>query len=256
MKNVLFIRGMALWLVLIFALAACNKEEDTPPDQQKLLFSSEEVMVLLPDGLKNSDDTNAKTCVGFIESALDMTSFMDNMEVPDNAQKSDFKGTGDSWQWTWKYSGETMTFYWTYDESGGKRYWTMDISYNNSPRYSYIDAWETLDGSQGEVVWNFAWAAILNDADYDEEDFLFWKYTWNKDASGGYQINFYWDGDGVDYDYIINYSVDINADGSGSLDQYSADQLVYHMEWDALGNGIWSNFYGGEEYGSGSWSAG
>jgi len=175
--------------------------------------------------------------------------------VPDNARRSDFKGSGDTWQWSWSYGGESLTLYWTYDESGGKRYWSMDISYNNSPRYDYIDAWETMDGSQGEMVWNCGWAAIMDDPDYDEAEFLYWKYTWTKDTSGGYQIDYYWDGDGLEYDYYIWYSVYIAADGSGNVDYYIMDQLVYHMEWDVTGAGNWSFFSGGQEFDSGSWPA-
>jgi len=53
----------------------------------------------------------------------------------------------------------------------------------------------------------------------------------------------------------MQYSILINGDGSGELDYYYYDQLFYHMEWDAAGNGSW-HYYFGETEDSGTWSAG
>lgn len=136
-----------------------------------LTFDSEEILNRLPDGLENSTDQYADECYGFVEAAVDMSGFIDNMEVPGEAQS----GAKDSWQWTWHAGAESYTFYWTYEETATKRMWTMDIQYNNGPRYNYIDAWETLDGSQGEVIYNFQWIAVQEGEPIDEEDYLYWR---------------------------------------------------------------------------------
>lgn len=234
---------------------ACTKEEDPPEELQKLSFDSEAVLDMVPDGLKNSNDDYAEDCYSFIESAVDMSQFIDNMEVPDNAQKSKSKAAGaETWQWSWNYGGDSFTFYWSYEESGGKRYWTMDIQYGSGPRYSYIDAWENSDGTGGEVTCNFGWVAAASGEILDENEFLYWRYTWTLDGSGAYHMEYKMDASDDEYDYFIRYEVVINADGSGTVDDYMAGELIYHMEWDVLGNGTWVYYIGGEEYMSGLWT--
>ncbi len=258
MKHRKNLQGLTALLMLALFISGCNKEDVPPDDFKQLSFDSEEVMDLLPDGLKNSNDENAQACVSYVESALDMAGFIDNMEVPDDATRSLSKSSNgaDTWQWSWNYGGESFTFYWSYEERSGKRYWAMDISYNNGPRYNYIDAWETEDGNQGEVIYNWGWAAIYGGEDVDDAEFLYWKYAWNKDSSGAYHLNFYMDGYDDEYDYLVQYDVVVNADGSGSVDYYMEDEVFYHMEWDVLGNGLWVYYSEGVEFLSGSWLAG
>jgi hypothetical protein len=253
-KQVLF-QGLAALMLMALITTACTKEEDPPEDLQKLSFDSEAVLDMVPDGLKNSDDEYAQSCYSYIESAVDMSQFIDNMEVPDNAQKSQSKATGaETWQWTWNYGGESFTFYWSYEESGGKRLWTMDIQYGSGPRYSYIDAWEYTDGTGGEVTYNFGWAAAMDGEPIGDDEFLYWKYTWSLDSSGAYHLDFKWDADDAEYDYYILYETVINADGSGTVDYFMAGALFYHMEWDVLGNGAWVYYIDGAEFMSGLWT--
>jgi hypothetical protein len=249
-------KGLAGFLLLACFTVGCNKEEDTPPEEaQTLSFNSEEVLAVVPDGLKNSNDSYAQDCYSFIETAADMSSFIDNMEVPPDAQRSAKKSaySTDTWQWTWNYGGESFTFYWTYEERNSKRYWTMEIQYGSGPRYDYISAWENSDGTQGEVTYNFGWAGIYSGESVEEYEFIYWRYTWNKDSSGAYHLEFKWDGDDAEYDYYTQYDVMINADGSGTIDYYMMGQLFYHMEWDILGNGSWVYYIDGEEFMSGLW---
>jgi hypothetical protein len=256
MKKLQILKGWAIPLMMVLAVSGCKKEETPPDDLQNLSFDAQEVIDLLPDGLKNSTNEYAQTCVSYVEAALDMSSFIDNMDVPDNATKSDFKGSKESWQWTWQYAGESFTFYWSYEESGGKRYWTMDIQLGNGPRYDYIDAWETEDGSQGELTFNYAWAVIYSGECTEDYDFLYWTYTWYREACGTYHLSFVWDSDNSQYTCYIKYEVVVNADGSGSVEYFLDDELFYGMEWDVHGNGSWFYYYDGEVVTSGTWVAG
>lgn len=244
--------------LLIAALAfSCKKDDEIPEEAQGLSFDPEVVLDKVPDGLKNNQDEYAESCYGFIESALDMTSFIDNMDVPEDAVRSSKKAANGSstWQWTWHYGGESFTFYWTYEETASKRLWTMDVQFGNGPRASYIEAWETLDGSQGEVKYNYNWLAVEYGEELDEEDYIFWRYTWNLDNAGAYNISFYWDNYSDEADYMARYDVVINADGSGTIDYYSMDMLFYSMTWDVIGNGTWAYYINGELYLSGAWDA-
>lgn len=244
------------WTVLfLFAIlvTGCNKE-DVPPEFEQLSFDGQKVMETLPAGLIASDDPKAQECVDMIEDALDMSAFQNNLVVPDNAQRSSKKASGDTWSWTWSYMGETWTYYWTYDEDNTKKYWTMQIQVGAGEKYNYITAWEMKDGSAGEVVYSFNWLGIYEQNSEDYVD-LHWTYSWSLDASGAYHFSWAYDADSAEYDYYMDYYIVIYADGSGEVDYYFLDELFYHMEWDALGNGSWNYYYLGMDE-SGTWTAG
>ena len=175
------------------------------------------------------------------------------MEITSQTQKTSKKGTSGTWSWGLDYELEMWTFYWTYDEDNTKDTWTMEIQFGEGPMYDYITAWEMKDGSEGEVIYDFNWAAI-----YDgEEDYvdLYWKYTWRLDSSGDYYFSWYYDADDEEYEYYLRYDVVVKSDGSGSIDYYFFDELYYQMLWDALGNGSWGYFFAGSDL-SGTWTAG
>jgi hypothetical protein len=185
-----------------------------------------------------------------------MSGFIGMMEVPDDAVKTDKKSTGGTWRWTWNYGGYSYTFYWTYEESGGKRWWTMEIQLGSGPRYDYITAWETMDGSEGEVEYNFEWALVAEGEEYTEEDFIFWRYHWILDSSGNYTFTWYVDSSDSEYEYAWWYEVVVNDDGSGYVEYYLADELFYKWEWDTAGNGSWAYYIDGDVWMSGTWTAG
>ena len=261
MKYRTLIKGLTVLFALAIIVAGCSKDEEpTPEELQNLSFNSEQVLARVPDGLKNSDDPQAEDCYSFIESAVDMSDFIDEMEVPDDAFKVSKKSSlagADTWRWTWyEYGGQTITLYWTYDEDNSKRYWTMEIQYGSGPRYDFIEAWETKDGTQGEVIYNFGWAAIYSGEPIEDYEYYYWRYTWTLDNSGAYHLKFGIDSYNQEYEFDVYYDVLINADGSGSIDYYIYDELFYAYTWDALGNGTWEYYLGGELYMSGTWEAG
>ena len=108
------------------------------------------------------------------------------------------KATGEAWQWTISDGVNSITFYWEYEEDGTKNHWTMDIQMDDGPLYNYLYAWETKDGKQGQVQFNFNWVAAY-EGDTDKED-LYWTYDWELDNEGNYTFNMSYDGDGESYD--------------------------------------------------------
>ncbi len=231
-------------------IPSCTKESDLPPDEQ-ISFDSEEVMAQVPEALKNSTNDYAIQCIQGIESAMDMSSFMDNLVPPEDAVRSLRKSSEGTWQWTVSNIYYTVTFYWTYEEDLQKRTWTMEVQFDGGEIYPYITAWESKDGSEGEILYNFAWTQAYESTE-DYED-IYWRYHWTVDNAGNY--TFYWNYDSSDdsYAYYLKYEVKVNADGSGSIDYYTTDIKFYHMEWDTLGNGSWTYYYGTEEM-SGTWT--
>jgi len=247
MKISFYFKGIFGLLLMGLLVTACKKEEvQEPEDFQELSFDSEAVLDLLPAGLENSDDFYAQLCVSYVTTGVDMSSFAGSMVVPGDAQNS----SGDTWQWSWNYGGESLTYIWSFDEDGSKRSWSMDIQYNGGPLLDYVDAWEYKDGSGGEVLYNFNWATL---GEEEPSETLNWKYVWKKNGAGDYTIDWYWESDSQEYTYLTQYSIIVKADGSGSLDTYSEGSKLYHMVWDAQGNGSWVM---GDDEDSGSWTAG
>ena len=253
MKTKTHVKGWAGMIMISLILFGCGKDEVVNPEFQKMTFESQEVMEKLPAGLLNSSDEHAEECISMIESALDMSEFIDYMDVPHGAEKVAKKASGDTWRWTVNIQGYTYTFYWTYSEDGAKHYWSMEIQIDGGTKYSYIQAWEYKNGSGGQVKYNFNWAAaVYGSTEYED---IFWTYHWNLDESGNYHFSMTWDTeDGIE-EYHLSYEVVVNDDGSGSIEYWLMGYLVYEMEWDALGNGTWVYYSGGEELMSGSWSA-
>lgn len=183
-------------------------------------------MNTVPVGLKESENENANTLYSFIESAVDMSSFINNMTPPYNAEEITLKSSA-SYKWSWTYQKETYTFYWTFTEDANKYYWDMEIQYNDGPKYKYIEAWETKDGNMGELKFNFNWIYAQYGYEYD---IYYYVYTWEKTSSGIYYFDYYTESENPSYDYVLHYSLVLNPDGSGTLDYYSYDALLLHYE--------------------------
>lgn len=256
LKSGFYLEGLTLLLILVVVAAGCNKEDD-PPEFQKLSFNAEEVLAKLPAGLTGSSNPSARECIGHIESALDMSDFINSMEGPVDAQRSTKKSATeeDEWYWPWIHEGMDFTLYWTYNEDASVRYWSMDIEYGAGSRYDYIDAWESEDGGDGEVKYYFKWAYIFNGGPVENYEELFWKYTWLTDESGTYSYNWFYESGDPRYDYYIHYVLNVNPDSSGTIDYYSTDLLFYHADWDVSGNGSWRYYLGDIEQ-SGTWTVG
>jgi hypothetical protein len=248
-----------LLVILIAFVSTCKKDDDDePPTFESLSFNEEEVINRIPEGLKNSTDENAQTCVSYIETAASWSAFEGFMDPPSDAEKVSGKSTNSqgTWKWTIPHQGYQITFYWTYEETATKHIWTMDVQYADGPLYNFIDAWELKDGTQGEVKYNFQWACVYDPDYYDDCEDLLYIYTWNMNASGVINYTLVMESSEVEYAYYYRYELVVNPDGSGTLDRYWLDAFWhYHFEWDAQGNGSWVWYSeGGTISGSGSWT--
>lgn len=252
MKKVSSIKILFAVSIVISLTSSCTKENPDVQEFKGLSLDTELVLNNVPEGLKSSSDSYAQQCFSGIQSALDMSSFISDMTPPEDAQKSNKKGSGETWQWTTSDGMQSLTFYWKYEEDVSKNYWTMDIQIDGGEKYSYVYAWESKDGKQGQVQYNFNWVAVYdNVTDYED---LFWTYNWVLDNDGNYTFAMSYDSDGEEYNFFLKYDIVVNADGSGTIDYYTLDEYFYHMEWDAMGNGSWKYYPDGENSMSGMWT--
>lgn len=253
MKTRILWRTSIAALLLFLVIFGCNKDDDPPGTEefQTLAFDGQQVMDKLPAGLTNSTDDHAQECVDLIEDALDMSGFIDNMIVPDNAVRSSKKGSSDTWSWTWSDGTHSYTIYWTYSEDNSKHYWTEEIQIDGGMRYDFIDAWEYKDNTGGEVVYNFNWTMAAYEAtDYED---LYLVYSWTLNSDGDYNFTMTYDSSDPEFEYYLKYEVVVMDDGSGTIDYWLADMLLYQFEWTAAGAGSWIYYLGGEQSMSGTW---
>ena len=245
-----------LLVVLITFVTGCKKDDDEPPTFESLSFNEEEIINRIPEGLINSTDEYAQTCVSYIETAASWSAFETAFTPPADAEKVSSKSTSSqgTWKWTYPYQGYNITYYWTYEETTIRHNWTMDVQYAGGPLYNFIDAWELKDGTQGEVKYNFQWACVFDPQYYDVCDDLFLIYTWNINSNGVINYTFIYESLEVEYSYYWKYELVLNPDGSGTLDWYWLDDYwYYHYLWDTQGNGSWFWYTEGSISGEGSW---
>jgi hypothetical protein len=258
MKSDFLWKGRVPVLLLGLFLSGCSTDFEVPEDFRPLSFEAEEVLGTLPAGLKHAPDSYAQSCYSYIESAVDMSVFIDNMEIPEDAWRPSVRSAPGvyTWQWNWLYKGGAFTLYWRSEDRGGKRCWSMDIRYGTGPCCDYLDAWETLGGSEGELRWNYGWEDIFTGAFPEDHESEYWRYNWKQESDGSWIIGHTWDSDDPAYDIHLSYDVVIDPDGSGVVDYFLRDELFHHMEWDHRGNGSWLYYEDGEVFLDGTWTAG
>ncbi|MCG8696439.1 MAG: hypothetical protein MI922_00180 [Bacteroidales bacterium] len=242
-----------LFIVLAVLAVSCEKDDSSPEEKESIqdkgfTFDNEAVMNKVPENLKNSDDQYAKMCVDYVESAMDMSAFVSQLTPPENATLVEMKSAEASGTYTWQFNGYGI--YWTYSEEGEKAIWSVDIEIEGK-KYDYIDAWQLKDGSKGEVKYNFNYVCAYAGQQTTDCETLLAKYTWELKDDGSYKFLYTYDSNSTEYDYAFKYEVVINKDGSGAIDYVTNDFVLYHMEWDAEGNGSWTYMNGSN---TGSWT--
>jgi len=252
MKMNTFTRITAFTVIFTAVITGCNKEE-MPPAGETISFDKQEILDKVPAAMKSSEDQYAQQAVAGIESAVDMSSFIEDMDPPQDAVPVAKKSSGDTWKWTVSDGQMSYTFYWTYEEDNQKKYWYMDIQFGDGDRYEYIYAWESKDGKEGVIMYNFNWTQAYYGNTQGYED-LYWKYNWSVDDAGNYNFGWNYESGETDTNYYLQYDIVVNDDGSGSIMYYSMDELFYSMEWDAEGNGSWAYYSEGTESMSGNWT--
>jgi hypothetical protein len=248
-----------LLIILMAFVSTCKKDEEEPPTFQSLTFNEEEIIDRIPDAMVASNDENAEACVDAIEFAADWSAFYDFFTPADNATKVASKSTNSEGTWKYTYTwagGYVVTFYWTYEETSTKDMWTLEAQYNDGPLYSFIEAWQLKDGTQGEIKYNFSWwTCAYYEGNTEDCIDVYYIFTWNKNTSGVINYTCTYETSDTEYPYYLKYELVSNPDGSGTVDYYSAGGSIHwHYEWDALGNGTWVWYMSGDIYGSGSWT--
>jgi hypothetical protein len=232
-----------LSIVLIFSLfsiifSSCKKTES---ETQKPVYEAPKIggtdgkVVTVNSHLSSSTNQYAQQCNGYLETVNNISTYLNMMTPPSNAQFVPNKSVG-TYTWTWSAGG--VTVWMTMTETATKYTWTYDIDYQGTGRITYIYAEENKDGSSGLMNFfgGYSTTATI-------------QYTWTVAADGTINFVALVGSESSSFKYIVN----AKPDGSGSVDFYTNAVLFYHIIWNTDGSGSWVYYYGDQSL-SGTWS--
>lgn len=248
------IRLLSVTILLVSILVSgCKKDNpEVLPDPETLSFKQEEIINKLPDALKNSTSPAAQQVVAWVSTATNWSTFDSYFTPPENAVRVKASTVTYTWTDTY-YEGSTISYWWTYTDDETTDYWKLEIQINDGPKAPYFESFEKKDGSAGQVKYSFEWANYDAEEEYNG---VYWIYSYEINDAGDYSFTWLYESDSEEYENFLRYDVIVKADGSGIVDYQSYGELIYHAEWDALGNGSYSYYSDGEVVSTESWTVG
>jgi len=234
-KNLVLI---AVFFLIIGLASSCKKSEIKPDEMAKPSLSSKSKIADKPQALANSMDPNAQMCASYFDMITGITSYLNYLEVPENAEFVKTKSDG-AYTWTWT-DNASVTVWLTYTEESDKYTWSYDVDYMGLGRTNYLYVEENKAGTVGsmKVFGTFSETASL-------------EYSWTYTEAGS--INFVMNiGDGIGGSiYKMEVYVDVN--GSGHYTYYIGSVKTYYVIWNLNGTGSWTYWdYFGTQY-NGTW---
>jgi hypothetical protein len=226
-----------LLVVLIAFVSTCKKDDDDDePEFVNPSFAGQNELVTPPDGLATSGDIYAITAYSYVSMVNAYANLFGNLVPPANAtkEKSTNKSTESSITYTW--SDGVHSIWVTFTETSTKYIWEYDID-EGAGRYHLIYAEEQKDGLSGLIKFN----DVYYDLDWD----IIISWTINNDGSVSWSL--------TDTNDSILLEILCYQDQSGYIKYYENSVLLWHIIWDAIGNGSWYD-YTTEPPASGSWS--
>jgi len=230
----------------IFSLvivSSCKKDDEVSPGNNDTP-NYEVKTVQVPDAMVQSSDPGAQQATSYINMVNGMTGYGGMMTPPSKSTPvTNFKdGAGDVYVWEINDGNTHCTFTLKVSESVTTYYWEMIIDgtmegqvFNN---FTYLKAEEAKDGSNSSFTV------------YDPE-------------TGGILMTMSWyeSGSATHFTFEVPneilLTVDVNADGSGSIEmkEWMNGQYIleFRAEWNASGHGQWWQYDGGTLLEQGSW---
>ncbi len=239
------------FIITLPVISSCSKDNSKPAssgDYRLPGFVDSTITLNVPQALLNSSNTYAKYASSEIQSVTDMSGFLGYFVPPDNAENNN-----GIYQWTLPYNGTTLTFYWQYKEESDKYRWIEQVQFANSDTLDFVSAWESKSNETGEVIYNFGWTCSDPHNTQNNCQDVFYIYDWNKASDGTFTFDKKWQLQDTQSTVLNNNEFVINPDGSGSLKEYNMGSLNLEIEWDAQGNGTWTQ-YTGDTSQSGNWT--
>jgi hypothetical protein len=212
---------------LLFTFNACKDDTGAEIEVTKMKIVQKLEKLDVPAKMKNSNNPNAKTAVGYVDEVKDVQSYFTWFEIPEDAvrQKSATLGGSDVYFWT---SGGVSVWE-TYTETTSKYTWEIEVDMG-SGRQKYIYAEEGKNGDYGFME--------IFDNTQSSSNFA-WKYDWTFDSKDNAKV--VW----KDYEETFLLEIKANVDLSGYAKYFTSGKLFYHFEWNTDGSGFYK-LYGND----------
>jgi len=237
-----------LMLVASLGFWACSDDDNgngngTGPDQTE---EPPEFMVdipTLPSKLTDSENPQAQQLTMYYSLASSLSNnFMGVLFPPGTAEN--LAEVGDKWKYTWTDGQLTVNL--TVEELDNKYRW--EVRYDGSDGETTYDNWlfmvaeQAKDGKSNEIT-----------AYEDNTSNVIMKYSWHVDDSQTHHYNV----ESYSYQGGIRIVAEIESNSAGWMELYELANgeytLMKEFQWDADGNGSWTEYQDGEQVDSGTW---
>jgi hypothetical protein len=215
---------VALFVAVLFSFSACNDDNGNDIEVTKMKIIQKLEKLDVPAKMKNSNNSNAKTAVSYVEQVKGIHDYFTWFDIPEDAvrQKSATLSGSDVYFWT--YGG--VSVWETYTESSSKYVWEVEVDMGTG-RQKYIYAEEGRSGDYGFME--------IYDYTSSTKTTLF-RYDWTFDSKDNATV--VW----KDAAETFKLEIKANVDLSGSAKWYDEGKLFYFFQWNTDGSGFYK-FY-------------
>jgi hypothetical protein len=258
-----FMREKMKKVLLMIAFSAvvfsCSKDEDPAPARDlkdvrlSLVASGSADPVELPVAMYSSTDVNVQTAIGYVAQFNDITQHLSYFTPPVNAEESNtiivaphgspatsptaylaYTWSDVEYSIAYQLSQRTNRYVFEIFKEKGGMTWGL-----------YLYAEENIDGTEGMMkVYNplFSGAQVIT------------TYTWKRTGDVLELVQPSTNNQGQEIKLAISINTKTKA---GSITHTISGVKFYTSEWDAQGNGKWTNYgQDGSVFSTGTWTAG
>jgi hypothetical protein len=243
------ITKLLLLLLAVFAFS-CSDDDDEPALEKKTLSFAEKTEVIsAPAAMQASVDPMAEMAVNWITTANAMTGALAYMQIPEGASKSSaqitasngrVKDDGDYVVYTWHDEQSDWSIGYQIRETSDSYVFEVFLMLPDTDKWlKYFEAEEKKDRSSGHMK--------MFNIFGDDASVVWYSYEWSRSADILSLTVTVFDSERIEL--AINEKTK-----AGSVVYLSNGVKQYEMNWDAQGNGDWTNYdEQGEVVESGSW---
>jgi hypothetical protein len=189
----------------------------------------------------NSSDTYAQMVKSMAASFTGLTSLYSPYFATNPKQN------GSTWTWTVTEPPSLTATFTATKQSDGSFVWKLVLNGKSSSDSTTYNNWTALQGTSSADGKNGDWKVYQTNT-----TILAGEFIWSTDNAGkltGTLRSYSETGTLSGSIAIIN-----NSDGSGEIDEYDGNALVFKAVWTSSGSGTWWSYNNGTQTGTGTWT--
>ncbi len=237
------LQTLALLAIILMLLQGCSKKDDSnptgpgannnPPAAPTIEFKGPQT---------NSQDTYAQLTIAYAKMFNGFSNYFASFN------QSGGVSSGNTWTWTWSGGGLTVTYAATKQTDGS---YAWKCTYNGTDgnhTYTNFVVWEgTVNAAGNGGSWQ------IYETDVTTSHMLAVEYVWSTSSTNILTGTFAGYNNGV---LDVKYVVTNNPNGTGEVNFYDVNVLVFKSSWAADGTGTWWTYDSstGAQTSTGTWS--